>query len=107
VLALAEGHGGDALELLGVVPEAADMAPGDLIGRDTEVIVAPLLDSRMHGFDLGFPGENGGTRNIVRLGNLVLVPGPNLRKSDYKLDGNMNALGAIKSKSKRRSESDS
>jgi hypothetical protein len=37
---LLEGALGDALEQLGVVVEQGDMAPGDLIRSETEVVVA-------------------------------------------------------------------
>jgi len=46
VLSFLEGAVGDALQQLGVVGEGADVAPGDRVGRDVEVLVAQGLEAR-------------------------------------------------------------
>ena len=65
MLALVEGHVGDALQQLGMVLQGADMASGDLVGRNTEVIVAERLESGKHRIDLGLLCDKGGQCIIV------------------------------------------
>src|ERR671919_2152181 len=106
VLALVEGHVGDALEQLGVVPEVADVAPADLVGRDTEVIVAERLDSSKHGVDLGLLGNKGSQRIVFRLAALQPGPGAHLRHSVDQLAGAHERSARQRRQVERRSESD-
>ncbi len=62
----------DALEQFRVVLQGADVAPGDVVGRVVEVVVAERLEPRKRLVDLSLLSNEGGERLLLRLGELAL-----------------------------------
>jgi hypothetical protein len=68
----------DALQQLGVVPQAADIAPGNLVGCDAKMLVAERLDPSEHPVDLSLLVDEGSQRILVRPGACLAGSGDHL-----------------------------